>query len=43
MFLFTLRRMKDELQRLALGSSTMPMLSKSEFESINILIPSNKF
>ena len=37
--LFTLRRMKDELQRLALGSSTMPMLSKSEFESINILIP----
>lgn len=38
---FTLRTMKDELQRLAVGSSTMPMLSKSEFERIEILSPSD--
>lgn len=34
--------MKNELQRLGIGSSTMPMLSKSEFEDINILLPSEK-
>ena len=33
--------MKDELQRLAVGSSTMPMLSKSEFERIEIISPSD--
>lgn len=38
---FTLRSLKDELQRLAVGSSTMPMLSKSEFERIQILSPSD--
>ena len=38
---FTLRSMKDELQRLAVGSSTMPMLSKSEFERIEIISPSD--
>ncbi|MBO5427150.1 MAG: restriction endonuclease subunit S [Prevotella sp.] len=37
---FTLRNMKDYFQRLALGSSTMPMLSKSEFEKIEVLLPS---
>ena len=36
---FTLRNMKDYFQRIALGSSTMPMLSKSEFEKINVLVP----
>lgn len=38
----TLRGMKNELQRLAIGSSTMPMLSKSEFENIKITLPSEK-
>lgn len=37
---FTLRNMKDDFQRIALGSSTMPMLSKSEFEKIKVLLPS---
>lgn len=37
---FTLRNMKDDFQRIALGSSTMPMLSKSEFEKIEVLLPS---
>lgn len=37
---FTLRNMKDYFQRIALGSSTMPMLSKSEFEKIEVLLPS---
>lgn len=37
---FTLRNMKDYFQRIALGSSTMPMLSKSEFERIEVLLPS---
>lgn len=36
---FTLRGMKDYFQRIALGSSTMPMLSKSEFEKIEVLQP----
>lgn len=36
---FTLRNMKDYFQRIALGSSTMPMLSKSEFENIHVLVP----
>lgn len=36
---FTLRNMKEYFQRIALGSSTMPMLSKSEFEKIEILLP----
>lgn len=39
---YTLRGMKNELQQLAVGSSTMPMLSKSEFENINMLLPSEK-
>ncbi len=39
---YTLRQMKNELQRLAVGSSTMPMLSKSEFENISIIHPSEK-
>ena len=39
---YTLRGMKKELQQLAVGSSTMPMLSKSEFENINMLLPSEK-
>lgn len=37
---FTLRNMKDDFQRVALGSSTMLMLSKSEFEKIKVLLPS---
>ncbi len=36
---FTLRRMHDYFQRIALGSSTMPMISKSEFEKIEIIHP----
>lgn len=39
---YTLRGMKNELQQLAVGSSTMPMLSKSEFENIDMLLPSEK-
>ncbi len=39
---YNLRGMKNELQQLAVGSSTMPMLSKSEFENINILLPPEK-
>lgn len=40
---FTLRNMKDYFQRIALGSSTMPMLSKGEFEKVEILIPDKKY
>lgn len=39
---YTLRGMKNYLQQLAIGSSTMPMLSKSEFENIKIILPSEK-
>lgn len=39
---YTLRGMRNELQRLAIGSSTMPMLSKSEFENIKITLPSER-
>lgn len=39
---YTLRGMKNELQQFAIGSSTMPMLSKSEFENIKITFPSEK-
>ncbi len=36
---FTLRGMQDYFQHIALGSSTMPMISKSEFEKIEIIHP----
>lgn len=39
---YSLRGMKNKLQRLAIGSSTMPMLSKSEFENIKITLPSER-
>ena len=38
---YYLNSIYEELRSIALGGSTMPMLSKSEFEIINILKPSN--
>ncbi|MFR9496368.1 MAG: restriction endonuclease subunit S [Rikenellaceae bacterium] len=39
---YLLNKMSSELKSMALGSSTMPMLSKSEFERIKFLIPNDK-
>lgn len=38
---YCLLAMKMELKGMALGSSTMPLLNKSDFEKIQITIPSN--
>ena len=38
---YALSSMTKELKSMALGSSTMPLLNKSDFEKINIAIPSN--
>lgn len=36
---YYLSSIKNELKAMALGSSTMPLLNKSDFEDINIIIP----
>lgn len=36
---YYLSSIKNELKAMALGSSTMPLLNKSDFENINIIIP----
>ena len=36
---YYLSSMKDKLKGMALGSSTMPLLNKSDFEKIAIVIP----
>ena len=38
---YYLSNMKEELKGMALGSSTMPLLNKSDFEKIAIVIPAN--
>lgn len=38
---YYLSNMKEELKGMALGSSTMPLLNKSDFEKIAIVMPAN--
>lgn len=39
---YTLSSMSRELKSMALGSSTMPLLNKSDFENIKLLIPARE-
>ena len=39
---YTVSAMSDELKAMALGSSTMPLLNKSDFEKIKIVFPDNE-